>query len=132
MEFEPDRKATFIIQEDLKTVGDMRLLKLVLENLFNNAWKFTQKKPYTRIEFGYRNNRPEPYFYIQDNGAGFNNSYVNKLFSPFQRLHTEKEFPGTGIGLATVKRIIHRHGGKVWADGKVNQGATFCFTLRAD
>lgn len=132
MELEPERKATFVIQKDLTAAGDMRLLKLALENLFNNAWKFTQKKSNTRIEFGYQNSRPEPYFYIRDNGAGFNNSYVNKLFSPFQRLHTESDFPGTGIGLATVKRIVHRHGGQVWADGEVNKGATFYFTLRAE
>ncbi len=132
MALKPEREANFIIQKDMLAMGDFRLLKLMLENLFNNAWKFTQKKPVTQIEFGYQNNRPEPYYYVKDNGAGFNNSYASKLFLPFQRLHTEQDFPGTGIGLATVKRIVHRHNGKVWAEGKVGEGAVFYFTLQSE
>jgi light-regulated signal transduction histidine kinase (bacteriophytochrome) len=103
-------------------------MQVVLENLLGNAWKFTAKTPQARIELGAQADKTSTYF-VRDNGAGFDMSYSNKLFGAFQRLHNEGEFPGTGIGLATVKRIIHRHNGEVWATGEVNHGATFYFTV---
>lgn len=110
--------------------SDPRLMKVVLENLINNAWKFTSKQEFARIEFGTKDDPEEGrIFYVRDNGAGFDMAYVNKLFGAFQRLHTSSEFPGIGIGLAIVQRIINRHGGHVWAEGSPNEGATFYFTL---
>jgi light-regulated signal transduction histidine kinase (bacteriophytochrome) len=103
---------------------------VVLENLFGNAWKFTANRPRARIEFGAlpQSNGARTYF-VRDDGAGFEMTRAKNLFSPFNRLHDQNEFKGTGIGLATVQRVIHRHRGKIWAEGVVNQGATFCFTL---
>ena len=109
--------------------GDGQLLKIAFENLLQNAWKFTGKQAEPRIEFGLIQSSGEPTYFIRDNGAGFDMTYAARLFGPFQRLHSQHEFPGNGIGLATVQRIIHRHGGKVWAEGLVGQGATFYFTL---
>ncbi len=129
IESDPERKAEFIIHEDLQATGDGHLLRVVFENLLNNAWKFTQKKPAAKIEFGVKKDQPTPVFFIKDNGAGFNMSNVENLFTPFRRLHSDKDFPGTVVGLATVQRIIRRHGGKIWAEGKENSGATFYFTL---
>jgi light-regulated signal transduction histidine kinase (bacteriophytochrome) len=100
-----------------------------MENLLDNAWKFTSKEPEARIEFGLTQASGEPTYFVRDNGAGFDMTYADRLFGPFQRLHGHGEFPGSGIGLATVQRIIHRHGGRVWAEGLVGQGATFQFTL---
>jgi PAS domain S-box-containing protein len=117
------------IQADLTTVADPALLQIALTNLIGNAFKFTGKKEKTFIEFSARQEGKQNIFYVRDNGAGFDMTYANKLFAPFQRLHNFDEFEGTGIGLATVQRIIHRHGGKVWAEGEVNKGATFYFTL---
>jgi PAS domain S-box-containing protein len=126
----PERKAEFIIKDGLVAKGDARLLYMVLDNLLSNALKFTEKHPGAKIEFGATHvGHDKPVFYVRDDGVGFDMTYVDKLFAPFQRLHSSTEFPGTGIGLATVQRIIHRHGGRVWAEGKVEQGATFYFTL---
>jgi len=100
-----------------------------MENLLRNAWKYSSRKDPARIEFGCRNEGEETVFFVRDNGAGFDSAYADRLFRPFQRLHSPADFPGTGIGLATVQRIIARHGGRVWAAGAVNQGAEFCFTL---
>jgi len=107
----------------------MNLLRAVLENLLGNAWKFTGPHPSARIEVGMEEREGNPVYFVRDDGAGFNMQYVDKLFLPFQRLHTVAEFPGTGIGLATVQRIIGRHGGRAWAEGGVEKGATFYFTL---
>ena len=125
---DPARAAQFVIQPDLRAEGDERLLKVLLDNLLDNAWKFTRHRPDARIEFGF-GTQPEPAFFVRDNGVGFDRAHAGKLFGVFQRLHSAAEFPGTGIGLATVQRIIKRHGGRVWATGALNQGATFYFTL---
>jgi len=124
-----DRIVEIAITPDLITKGDQRLMRIVLENLLSNAWKFTSKQEYARIEFGLQDTDQQRTYFVRDNGAGFDMVYANKLFGTFQRLHANAEFPGIGIGLAIVQRIIHRHGGRVWADGAVNKGATFYFTL---
>jgi len=128
-ENEPKRQAEFVIRKGLATQGDPELLSALFENLLGNAWKFTSKSKETRIEFGTTKNGNQTTYFINDNGAGFDMTYADKLFGAFQRLHDVSEFPGTGIGLATVVRIINRHGGKIWAEGAVNKGATFYFTL---
>jgi two-component system, sensor histidine kinase and response regulator len=128
-ESEPARKAEVKIRPGVIVTGDGQLLRIALENLIENAWKFTSKQAESRIEFGVTQASGEPTYFIRDNGAGFNMTYVDRLFGPFQRLHAHGDFPGSGIGLATVQRIIHRHGGRVWAEGLVGQGATFQFTL---
>jgi signal transduction histidine kinase len=117
------------VQEGLVTQADPHLIKIALENLIGNAWKYTEKTPQPKLEFGMTNNGGETVYYVRDNGAGFDMAYVERLFGPFQRLHTRDEFEGSGIGLAIVDRIIKRHGGRIWAQAKVNQGATFYFTL---
>ena len=125
---EPGRVVEFVIAPDIQARGDERLLRVALDNLLQNAWKFSSREPRARIEFGLTA-EPESAFYVRDNGAGFDMAYADRLFGVFQRLHSLREFPGTGVGLATVQRIINRHGGRVWATGAVNQGATFFFTL---
>jgi signal transduction histidine kinase len=130
---EPEREVEFVSGENIMAWGDVSLLKVALENLLGNAWKFTAREEGARIEFG-ADSRPRPGFlapvyYVRDNGAGFDQAYADKLFGAFQRLHGQDEFEGTGIGLATVARIVHRHGGRVWAEGRVGGGATFYFTL---
>jgi light-regulated signal transduction histidine kinase (bacteriophytochrome) len=128
-EGQPNRPVEVKIRPGVVVTGDAQLLKIALENLLQNAWKFTGKQTEPRIEFGLTQTSGEPTYFIRDNGAGFEMTYAARLFGPFQRLHSQQEFPGSGIGLATVQRIIHRHGGKVWAEGLVGQGATFYFTL---
>jgi two-component system sensor histidine kinase/response regulator len=126
---QPGREVEFVIAEELLAHGDGGLLKAALENLIGNAWKFTSKRPAAKIEFGAARHNGAPVYFVRDNGAGFDATYSNKLFGAFQRLHAETEFAGTGIGLATVQRIVHRHGGQVWAEGETGHGATFYFTL---
>ena len=126
----PQRQVEFAIAPDLAAVGDRHLLRIALQNLAANAWKFTGKCQCARIEFGVRQQDGERVYFVRDNGVGFDMAYADKLFTPFQRLHGAQEFPGTGIGLATVQRIVIRHGGRVWAEAAVGKGATFSFTLR--
>ncbi len=136
----PQRQVEVAIVPKLMVQGDRELLKIALENLLGNAWKYTSKKTNARIEFGLSDSTVEfsnlPHtssntvvYFIRDNGVGFDSSYADKLFIPFQRLHTANEFEGTGIGLSTVQRIIHRHNGQIWAEGIVDQGATFYFVI---
>lgn len=126
---QPKRHVEVSIAPGLVVYGDAKLFRVVLENLLDNAWKFTAKTPQARIEMGITEHDGGEAYFVRDNGPGFDMAYADKLFVPFQRLHKTTEFPGTGIGLATVKRIIHRHGGQVWGEGKVGKGATFYFIL---
>ncbi|EEF58010.1 PAS domain S-box protein [Pedosphaera parvula] len=126
---EPLRNVEFVISPGLAAQGDERLLRIALENLLNNAWKFTGNRSLARIEFGIDLATHYPAYFVRDNGAGFDMAYAAKLFGAFQRLHSAEEFPGHGIGLATVQRIVNRHGGRTWATGAINEGATFYFTL---
>jgi PAS domain S-box-containing protein len=140
---DPQRQVEFVIAERLATKADPHLLRIALQNLLDNAWKFTGKREQARIEIGslphpippphpsasLREGKEGSVYFVRDNGVGFDMAYAGKLFAPFQRLHAMHEFPGTGIGLATVQRIVARHGGRVWTEAKVNQGATFYFTL---
>ncbi|OUC12217.1 MAG: histidine kinase [Alkalinema sp. CACIAM 70d] len=139
------RSIDCVIQPDLVTQGDPLLLRVMMENLLSNAWKFTAKQPQARIEFGAMHctevdsaaigavdplpTRNNLIYFVRDNGVGFDMAYMDKLFQPFQRLHGMHEFPGNGVGLATVQRVVRRHGGRIWAEGHLNQGATFYFTL---
>jgi PAS domain S-box-containing protein len=125
----PARQVELQVEEGLTAEADMQLMHVVLENLLENAWKFTAKRPDARVEFGAVRGAPVPAYFVRDNGAGFDMAHVRQLFHPFQRLHRESEFSGTGIGLATVKRVVARHGGRVWAEGAVGAGATVYFTL---
>jgi two-component system NtrC family sensor kinase len=126
---EPARRVTFVIEADLSTEGDAQLLRLVFENLFGNAWKFTGRVREARIEFGAETREIGTVYFVRDNGAGFDQAYADTLFAPFRRLHRESDFPGSGIGLATVYRVIDRHGGRVWAQGAIGRGATIFFTV---
>ncbi len=125
----PDRVVETTIEPGLRARGDVRLLRIVLENLLGNAWKFTGNRADARIEVGVERRAEEDVFFVRDNGAGFDMAYRDKLFSPFQRLHRASEFEGTGVGLATVQRILRRHAGRIWGEGEVDRGATFFFTL---
>jgi signal transduction histidine kinase len=134
---EPQRQVELVVAEGLNTVGDPRLLRAVLDNLLGNAWKFTGKTEHARIEFGRlppeaapaAPGEPEQVFFVRDNGAGFDMSHADRLFGAFQRLHREADFAGSGIGLATVQRVLHRHGGRAWAEAQPGLGATFFFAL---
>lgn len=126
---EPERQVLFVIAPNIHASGDERLLRIVMVNLLGNAWKYTSKHPSAKIEFATTMINNETVYFVRDDGAGFDMQYVGKLFTAFQRLHKSDEFPGTGIGLATVARIIHRHGGRLWAEAAVERGATFFFTL---
>jgi light-regulated signal transduction histidine kinase (bacteriophytochrome) len=128
-ESNPDRQVDLVIEEGLFAQGDGRLLGIVFDNLLGNAWKFTAKRTDARIEFRRTIIDGETVYTLSDNGAGFDMAHANKLFGVFQRLHTIDEFHGTGIGLATVQRIIRRHDGRVWAQGEIGVGASFSFTL---
>jgi PAS domain S-box-containing protein len=126
---EPQRKVSFVISSGLQAEADPRLLRIALENLLANSWKFTSLRDDAQIEMGWTQNNGKSAYFVRDNGVGFDTAHASKLFGPFQRLHAMNEFPGTGIGLATVQRIIQRHGGRIWAEAALDRGATFYFTL---
>ena len=128
----PERPVEFIVEEGLIARGDEPLLRIALENLLNNAWKFTNKSLKAKIEFGLTPKEGSFTYFVRDNGCGFDMASQEKLFIPFQRLHSIEEFPGTGVGLSTVKRIIHRHGGSIWAESAPGKGATFFFNLSSE
>ena len=130
---DPARPAEFAIAENVEAWGDPTLLRAALQNLLDNAWKFTRKHASTRIEFGMtKADGGEQVYYLRDDGAGFDMADAGRLFNPFQRLHKDTDFEGTGIGLATVDRVIRRHGGRIWAEGQTERGAAFYFTLRQE
>jgi PAS domain S-box-containing protein len=128
-DIQPQRSVVWHIQPDMVAMGDERLLQIAFNNLLQNAWKFTQIRQTATIEFGRMEKDGQSVYFVRDNGAGFDMTYASKLFGAFQRLHRAEEFEGTGIGLATVQRIIHRHGGQIWAESVLNEGATFYFTI---
>jgi signal transduction histidine kinase len=125
----PNRPVDFQIQPDLSVRGDPGLLKIVLENLFSNAWKYTAREEHAVIEFGSGVSSGEMHYFVRDNGVGFDMRHADKLFAPFQRFHSQQEYPGHGVGLATVHRIIKRHGGHLWAEAEPHKGAVFYFTI---
>jgi light-regulated signal transduction histidine kinase (bacteriophytochrome) len=129
---EPERRIEISIGEGLRAEGDPRLLRAAIENLVGNAWKFTSKTEQPHVEIGALRDGAPATFFVRDNGAGFDMTYAAKLFGAFQRLHSNADYPGTGIGLATVQRIMHRHGGRIWADATPGKGAVFFFTLEPD
>jgi light-regulated signal transduction histidine kinase (bacteriophytochrome) len=124
-----ERSVEVSIWDGILVRGDPRLLRIALENLLGNAWKFTEKTSAPRIEFGALEDRERSTYFVRDNGAGFDMAHAENLFGAFQRLHAVTDFPGTGIGLATVQRIVHRHSGRIWANAQRGRGATFFFTL---
>ena len=126
---EPERQVEINLQKNAHVVADEGLMSLVVENLLRNAWKYTSKREGAKIELGFRSEHGELVYFVRDNGVGFNPQYIDLLFHPFQRLHSQSEFPGTGVGLATVQRIIARHGGRIWARGEIDKGAEFAFTI---
>jgi light-regulated signal transduction histidine kinase (bacteriophytochrome) len=128
----PERKVELQVQPDMHVTGDPRLLRIILQNLLSNAWKFTSERENPKIQIGAADDRNQTVFFVKDNGIGFDVKYSDKVFGIFQRLHKTEEFEGTGIGLASVQRAIHRHGGKVWVNAKEQKGATFYFTLPED
>jgi len=126
---DPARTTGFVLADGLVCDGDRTLLRLVLQNLMGNAWKFSAKVAQPRVEFGSRAENGKPVYFVRDNGAGFDMRFAEKMFGLFQRFHSSNEFPGTGVGLATVQRIVRKDGGRIWADSQPGQGATFFFTL---
>ena len=128
-ELEPNRTVEFVIRDGITADGDGTLLSAAIANLLGNAWKFTKNQPNARIQFGSVRQGGHDAYFVRDNGAGFDMAFATKLFGVFQRLHTQSEFEGSGVGLATVERIVQRHGGRVWAEGKVGEGACFYFTV---
>jgi light-regulated signal transduction histidine kinase (bacteriophytochrome) len=126
---EPHRRVEVTIADDLDAICDSHLIRIVLDNLLSNAWKFTSKREHAIIDVGALWQHGTKVFFVRDNGAGFDMRYAAKLFDPFQRLHTAAEFEGTGIGLAIVNRILTRHGGQIWAESELENGATFFFTF---
>ena len=128
-QLDPQRRVEVEIEPNIFITGDISLMDVAVQNMVSNAWKYSSKNPTSKIRFASTNVDGEIAYYIKDNGVGFDDQYSSKLFSPFQRLHGDAEFPGTGIGLATVKRIMQRHGGQVWANAKVNKGTTVYFTM---
>ena len=130
-EVEPDRQVEFVVEPGISARADIQLMRLLMGNLLANAWKFTAPHDRARIEFGAHVREGRRIFFIRDDGVGFDDRYVNKLFIPFQRLHRAEDFPGSGIGLATVDRIVRRHGGEIWAESALGEGASFLFTLEA-
>jgi signal transduction histidine kinase len=130
MKKEEPREIEVVIASGLQARGDERLVRLVLDNLMRNAWKFTGRNTNARIEFG-QTHDANAAFFVRDNGVGFDMTYAGRLFSVFQRLHSADEFPGSGVGLAIVQRVVNRHGGRVWAEARPDKGATFYFTLPA-
>jgi light-regulated signal transduction histidine kinase (bacteriophytochrome) len=130
-EAEPGRAVEWSIAAGVAATCDAGLIRAVLANLLGNAWKYTGKREVARIAFGVEAGSGEPVYYVRDNGVGFDMKFADKLFGAFQRLHSPADFPGTGIGLATVARIVHRHGGRVWGEGRPGEGAVFNFCLRA-
>ena len=124
-----NRKVEFVSPPKAEVIGDPHLLRLVMENLLRNAWKYTSRHEHARIELGVLDHGTQSAYFVKDDGCGFDPQSADRLFQPFQRLHSKAEFSGNGIGLATVRRIIQRHGGEVWAEGAVEKGATFYFTI---
>jgi light-regulated signal transduction histidine kinase (bacteriophytochrome) len=126
---QPERRIELHIQEGLEAHADSNLMRIVLENLLGNAWKFSAKREFAHIEFGQTNKNGSRVYFVRDDGAGFDSARTHRLFGAFQRFHEKSDFPGTGVGLATVQRIIQRHGGRIWAESATGKGATFYFTL---
>lgn len=127
----PQRKVEFVAADKAEVTGDARLLRILMDNLLRNAWKYTSRHERARIEFGVGHQDGRTVYFVRDDGSGFDTRAANRLFQPFQRLHSSAEFPGNGIGLATVQRIVRRHGGEVWAEAEIEKGATFFFTLNS-
>lgn len=128
-EREPQRRVTIDVQPEMNVNGDPRLLRIAMDNLIGNAWKYTSPVAEPRIAIGVQERAAGPVYFVRDNGVGFDMAYASKLFTPFQRLHAASQFPGSGIGLVIVQRILARHGGRIWAEAKPNEGATFYFTI---
>jgi len=128
----PDRVVEVSVEQDIRASGDRQLLEITLDNLLGNAWKYTKNKPQAVITFGTKQVKNETVYFVRDNGVGFNIKYAGKIFKPFERLHTAEDFEGTGIGLATVERVIQRHHGRVWAESEEGKGTTICFTLNVN
>jgi signal transduction histidine kinase len=129
---EPGRSVIFAIADSVKVQGDAVLMRVALSNLLGNAWKYTGRRESALISFGEEVVAGQKVFCVRDNGAGFDMAYASKLFAPFQRLHSAREFPGSGVGLACVARVVHKHGGRIWAEAKTDQGAAFFFTIPED